>query len=132
MRSTDGGEHWDWTLTEDGLAFTMESTTVGLIAITDGRMSWQEARTKEKANRLRISTDQGKTWQRMELNLPNNLVIYDIQQAGKYLFCSCDNGVYRTADLGKHWDLVREHSGESMIQLVVSGDVLYAVRISGC
>ena len=68
----------------------------GFITIADGGR-WQDG----KPNKLFISTDEGKTWQRIDTGLPLVRDIQDIVQAGNYLFCSTDAGIFRTADSGK-------------------------------
>ena len=127
LRSTDGGEHWDWVLT-DGSAFKTKRIEGGFITVAnDG--SWQEG----KPNKLYTSTDAGKTWQSIDAGLPLVRDIYDIAQAGKYLFCSTDAGISRSADGGKTWELVRARANEKeMFQLAVSGQMVFAVRVFGC
>jgi photosystem II stability/assembly factor-like uncharacterized protein len=133
IRSLDGGENWEKVLTEDGGAYGTTAIDGGFASITEGKLTWQEARTPDKANRLRATFDNGKTWQRIDENLPKKLYIYDIKQAGKYLFSSCDTGVYRSADRGKTWELMRQFdNAKMMLLLVVIGDVVYAVPAEGC
>ncbi|MFN0037037.1 MAG: WD40/YVTN/BNR-like repeat-containing protein [Saprospiraceae bacterium] len=137
MRSTDGGEHWDSVLTEDGGAWKTSFFEGRFVAITQGPKSWQEGPT----NRLRSSADGGKTWQRMDEGFSSALVIYnkepigvinDIKQAGRYLICSCDAGIFRSSDWGKNWEPVFAQSGLKRLQLAVSGNVVYAVKVFGC
>lgn len=128
MRSTDGGEHWDRVLTGHGGAFGTERIEGGFVAITDGGR-WQDG----KPNKLFTSTDGGKTWQRIDAGLPLVRNIHDIVQAGNYLFCSTDAGIFRTADSGKTWELVRLPADErEMIHLAVSGQTVFAVMVFGC
>ncbi len=141
LRSTDGGEHWDKVLTEDFGAWKTQNIEGGLIVITDGG-SWKDG---ARSNRLRISTDQGKTWQRIDGNLslppfmhnmaddmPANLRINDIVQVGKHLFCCTNAGIFRSADLGKNWELVRLSSEKEVFELAGSGQVIFAIQVAGC
>ncbi len=141
LRSTDGGEHWDKVLTEDLGAYNTKPIAGGIITITDGG-SWKD---HSKSNRLRISTDQGKTWQRIDQGLdlnplvfqvdeshPSALIIHDIEQAGKHLFCSTNKGIFRSSDMGKNWELIRLSTSNERIELAVSGLVIYAVQVVGC
>jgi len=93
---------------------------------------------------LRVSKDGGKNWQRLENNLfpiqdqydmDESLAdakdLFDMAQVGKYLFCSFDTGIYRTADQGKTWQLVFNAKGMSF-RMYVSGNVIYAIPSGGC
>ncbi|MBK7939490.1 MAG: exo-alpha-sialidase [Lewinellaceae bacterium] len=127
MRSTDGGEHWDWVMTGNGSAFKTKRIEGGFITVV-APGTWQEA----KPNRLYTSTDGGKTWQQLQ-DLPLVRDIYDIEQAGKYLFCSTDTGISRSSDGGKTWELVRARGDEKeTVNLAVSGQVVFAVLVFGC
>ncbi len=140
LRSTDAGEHWDMVMTEDGSAWNTGFIDGRFVSITQGG-NWQD----EPTNRLRMSADGGKTWQRIDENLSSGQFIFnneiggsriksinDIKKAGKYLFCSCDGGIFRSSDWGKSWEPVFTEKGFKLLQLAVSGDVIYAVKVVGC
>ncbi|MFN0176391.1 MAG: WD40/YVTN/BNR-like repeat-containing protein [Saprospiraceae bacterium] len=140
MRSTDAGEHWDSVLTEDGGAWNLGVIEGRFVSLTQGG-DWQD----DPANRVRMSVDAGKTWQRIDENLASGKFIFnneiggdpvrsinDIKKAGNYLFCSCDAGIFRSADWGKTWEPVFTESGLKLLQLAVSGNVIYAVKVVGC
>ena len=128
LRSTDGGEHWNRVLTGHGGAFGINRTQDRLVAITDGG-PWREG----KPNQLFTSTDGGKTWQRIDAGLPLVRNIHSIEQAGKYLFCSTDAGISRSADGGKTWELIRPRaSDKEILNLAVSGQRIFAVAVFGC
>ncbi len=128
LRSTDGGENWEQVLTNDGAAFKTKRIEGGFITVTNGG-AWQDG----KPNKLYTSTDEGKTWQRIDTGLSLARGIYDIAQAGKYLFCSTDAGISRSADGGKTWELVRARADEKeMFNLAVSGEMVFAVLVFGC
>ena len=141
LRSTDGGEHWDWVLTEDGSAFKTAFHAGCFVTITQGGKAWHDG----VPNRLRFSTDSGKSWQRMDeslawarlgcakdINLAPIQDIYDIKQAGQYLFCSCNAGIFRSSDGGKNWEPVFANKDKRMFELAVSGNVVYAIPVVGC
>jgi|GEM_PF-177390 len=147
LRSTDGGEHWDWVLTEGGQASQTIYRQGRFFAVTNGVHPWKDEASDPNAliGNLYTSADGGKTWQRMDEGLSAfryvNLLeedfsrehyINDIEQAGEYLFCSLDTGIYRSADLGKTWNLVFPASGRRSLNLVASGKVIYAVVVIGC
>ena len=140
-QSTDGGEHWNIVLTEDFGAWHTKTIEGGIVTITEGG-SWKDS---GRSNRIRLSTDQGKTWQRIDMGLsqvpfmfnvdesaPSAQRIYAIEQAGKYLFCSSNAGIFRSPDMGKSWELVRLSNGKEMFELIVSGSIVYAVQVVGC
>jgi hypothetical protein len=97
-------------------------------------------------HRLRASADGGKTWQRMDRamgplqcvydmdeRLAEALDIYDIVQAGEYLFYSFNTGIFRSSDYGKSWELVFPSDGNTSFTLAVAGKVIYAVKgFAGC
>ncbi|MEI6411870.1 MAG: sialidase family protein [Bacteroidota bacterium] len=144
LRSTDEGEHWDNTLNENILA-----KKTGVI---DGHfftiLGTEDVRKPDPAgitNRLRISDDMGKTWHRieqsllpiqnmfdMDVRLADAKDLYDLVQVGKYLFCSFDTGIFRSADEGKTWEPVFPTKGKTTYTIVVSGNVIYAVPGGGC
>jgi len=145
LRSTDGGEHWDLVLTGAGGAYNTKLIGVRFVTITDGDKPWNEASSDGMTNRLYSSADNGKTWQRMDEGIaqirigdemfdffPPTRVINDIEQAGEYLFCSLNAGIFRSSDWGKTWELVRPSNGKKMLNLAVSGKVIYAVVVVGC
>ena len=145
LRSTDGGEHWDWVLTGAGGAYETKLIGDRFVTLTDGNRPWNETPSEGLANRLYSSADGGKTWQRMDEGLSKMPLIFeraddlaparainDIEQAGEYLFCSLDTGIFRSSDWGKNWELVRPSNGKKLINLAVSGKVIYAVTVVGC
>ncbi|MBK6932880.1 MAG: exo-alpha-sialidase, partial [Saprospirales bacterium] len=155
LRSTDGGEHWGWVLTEDGMALKTGRIGGNFVAITSG-FGPPGAETTHPvglaANRLRSSTDGGKTWQRMDESLSAALfspalsiknmdarwsglprAINDIEQVGEYLFCSLEAGVFRSADQGKTWTLVLPSYDGKSFEMTKLGNVIFAVSINaGC
>jgi photosystem II stability/assembly factor-like uncharacterized protein len=141
MHSADGGEHWTLVLTEDFGAWHSKRVAGGLVTITEGG-TWKDP---SRSNRMRISTNGGKTWQRMDEDLPqvpflyqmdesgpSSRRIYAIEQAGKYLFCSTNAGIFRSDNMGKNWALMSLSIGNEMFELVVSGQILYAIHVVGC
>lgn len=140
MRSTDGGEHWDYVLTEDGSAWNTSHQGGRFFSLTQGG-DWQD----NPINRLRMSADGGKTWQRIDESLSSGQLIFnrdlgaspsrminDIKLAGQYLFCSNEAGIFRSSDWGKSWEPVFTESGLKLLQLAVSGNTIYAVKVIGC
>ena len=145
LRSTDGGEHWDVVLDEDILA--KKTGLIGDRFVTIlGTEDPSKVSPEGITNRLRTSADGGKTWQRMEkallpiesiydmdLRLLQTRDIYDIVQAGEYLFCSFDTGIFRSSDWGKTWEPVLPSDGKKVFIMAVSGKVVYAVMaFVGC
>jgi hypothetical protein len=141
MHSADGGEHWTLVLAEDFGAWHTKPIEGGLVTITEGG-TWQDA---NRSNRMRISTDHGKTWQRIDEDLPqvpflyqadengpSARRIYAIDQVGKYLFCSTNAGIFRSDNMGKNWSLIGFSTGKEMFELVGSGSILYAIQVVGC
>jgi photosystem II stability/assembly factor-like uncharacterized protein len=125
LRSADGGEQWDLVLNEGGVGIAVEVIKGGFAAITYC--------SKSESRRVRTSTDGGKTWQAIDEGLPPSLLISSIQQLGDYFYCGHPNGIYRSADHGKTWELQLPTIGEKVFNLSVADGVLYAVlRSGGC
>ena len=98
MRSTDNGEHWQWVISEGGVGIAIERIEGGFAAISYN--------TATKSRRIRISLDSGKTWKAIDEGLPPSLSISSIKQMGKYLICGHPDGIFRSSDMGKTWNIV--------------------------
>jgi len=52
---------------------------------------------------------------------------------GEYLICGHPDGIFRSSDMGKTWNVVHSGVGEKVFRIYVSGNVLYAVAgYPGC
>ena len=139
QRSTDGGEHWENVLDKNILIKKTKALPGRFVAIL-GTKDPDKFIPEGITNRLLTSVDNGKNWQRLEqapLPIQNNNSmdmrlwqtkdIFDIVQAGEYLFCAFDTGVYRSPDQGISWERVFHAKGKSTYSLVVSGNTVYVV-----
>ncbi len=138
MRSKDNGEHWEWVISEGGVGIAVEQIKGGFAAITYN--------TVTKTRRIRTSMDKGKTWKAIDEGLRPSLSIASIKQVGEYLICGHPDGIFRSADMGKTWNMVHSkfNAGKTLsnldftvdkkvFKLYVSGNVVYALlRNSGC
>ena len=125
MRSTDNGEHWEWVISEGGVGIDIEKIEGGFAAITYN--------TETKSRRVRISMDEGKNWQAIDSGLQASESISSIKQNGKYLFCGHPNGIFRSSDQGKTWNLMKPSIDKKVFNMYNSGNVLYAIpRNFGC
>lgn len=125
LRSTDGGEHWEVVVSEGGVGIDVEAVHGGFTAITYN--------TESKTRRVRFSEDGGKTWQPIDAGLPEQASISGIRQVGPFLVCGHPDGIMRSGDRGKTWQLVLPSVGKKVFHLFVSEGVLYAVaKESGC
>lgn len=125
IRSTDGGENWEAVISEGGVGIAVERIKGGFAAITYN--------TTSQTRRVRTSYDGGKTWQAIDAGLPPSLSIASIVQVGESFFCGHPNGIYRSSDQGKTWELLHPSVENKVFNLSVSGNVLYAIlRNGGC
>jgi photosystem II stability/assembly factor-like uncharacterized protein len=154
IRSTDQGEHWESVISEGGVGIAIERIDGGFAAISFN--------SKTQSRRIRISLDHGKTWQAIDEQLAPSMNISSIKQVGKYLVVGHPDGIFRTSDMGKTWNMVHPSvekiefkSGKAwkmadfnggitgnvdepmddrkVFKIYVSGPVLYAVaRNGGC
>jgi photosystem II stability/assembly factor-like uncharacterized protein len=141
MRSTDNGEHWQSVISEGGVGIAIERIDDGFAAISYN--------TTTKSRRIRISLDNGKTWEAIDEGLRPSLSISSIKQIGNYLLVGHPDGIFRSSNMGKTWNSVHPGVEElgytktwkidplndrrKVFKLYVSGNVLYAVaKDSGC
>lgn len=123
IRSSDGGENWDAVISEGGVGIAVECIKGGFAAITYN--------TRSETRRVRTSYDGGKTWQAIDAGLPASLSIASIVQVGDDFFCGHPNGVFRSSDKGKTWQLLLPSMGNKVFNLSVSGNVIYAIPRNG-
>jgi photosystem II stability/assembly factor-like uncharacterized protein len=140
LRSTDNGERWEWVINEGGVGIAIERIDGGFAAISYN--------TSTKSRRIRISFDSGKTWKAIDEGLQPSLSISSIKQMGRYLICGHPDGIFRSSDMGKTWNIVHSpvdnafkitwnvvpsSDNRKVFKIYASGNVLYAVaRDSGC
>jgi photosystem II stability/assembly factor-like uncharacterized protein len=125
MRSTDKGENWDWVISEGGVGIDVAHIDGGFAAISYNTMT--------KSRRVRISMDKGKTWKTIDAGLQPSDAVSSISQLGKYLICGHPDGIFRSSDMGKTWNIAMPSIGKKVFSIYVAGNTLYAVpRNAGC
>lgn len=125
IRSTDGGESWDSVLYEGGVGIDIAPIQGGFAAIT--------CNTASQTRRVRTSYDGGKSWQAIDAGLPPSLFISSIIQVGEDFLCGHPEGVFKSSDQGKTWQLILPTIENRIFNLSISGKVIYAVpRSGGC
>ncbi|MAT54734.1 MAG: glycosyl hydrolase [Saprospirales bacterium] len=123
QRSTDGGDNWEVVLNEGGVGIAVEVIENGFAAINFN--------TSSESRRIRVSYDGGTSWQAIDKGIPASLSIASIKQVGKYFFCGHPDGIFRSADNGKSWELLWPSIGEKVFNLEVVDGVIYAVAMDG-
>ncbi|HET9432191.1 MAG TPA: hypothetical protein VFO37_00480, partial [Chitinophagaceae bacterium] len=123
IRSTDDGETWETVISEGGVGINIAPIDGGFAAITFN--------TQSETRRVRTSYDGGKTWQAVDADLPPSMKISSIIQVGDYFFCGHPNGIYRSGDKGKTWQLILPSIENKVFNLSVSGNVIYAIPSAG-
>jgi hypothetical protein len=123
IRSTDDGETWETVTSEGGVGIYIAPIDGGFAAITFNIQS--------DTRRVRTSYDGGKTWQAIDADLPPSMKISSIIQVGDYFFCGHPNGIYRSGDKGKTWQLILSSIENKVFNLSVSGNVIYAIPSAG-
>lgn len=119
MRSTDHGEHWEWVIREGGVGIAIERIEGGFAAIS--------CNTKTMSRRIRVSLDNGKTWKAIDEGLQPSLFISSIKPMGEYLICGHPDGIFRSSDMGRTWNMVHSGVDQKVFRIYVSGEILYAV-----
>ena len=137
LRSTDGGEHWSEVLPDEGGIY--QTSLIGdRFAAVRLAGPWRSA-GENGSNRAYTSADDGMGWQRLDANLPDQALspiqeVYDLRQAGEFLFCCHKAGISCSTDGGQTWELVHPATiaGEKVrFNLAVSGRTVYAVVVRG-
>ncbi len=128
-RSTDGGTNWEHVLQAPKcFPYKMGHWGNGLITLIEEQ---QEDFRKNTAY-IATSNDDGKTWQSLDKGIDPQWRTGDLKQSGKYLFLGHNKGISRSADGGKTWELVHPLHIEGSYNIVVDGDIVYAVYFVGC
>jgi photosystem II stability/assembly factor-like uncharacterized protein len=140
IRSTDNGENWAVVSSDEFVAWDVKQIKGGFAAIT----SSSESSTRE----LRTSYDGGKTWQPIDAGLQGKDFIDSIWrtwndrlrlqafstsiiQVGENFFCIHPDGIFRSSDKGKKWELLLPSVEDKVFNLFVSGNVIYAIPSKG-
>lgn len=135
LRSSDNGDHWEFVHNSEGFASVSGLVDGQFVAITSGEDSSKSLMLKPGGlvNRLRISSDGGRTWLPTDKMILPYEYISDIYQSGQYYFSSNEKGVFRSSDKGKSWKLVLPSKDKLMINMSDSGKVIYAIKeFNGC
>lgn len=123
IRSTDNGLSWKKAVSEGGVGIYLTRINDGFVGITYN--------STLKSRRVRISKDDGKTWQAIDAGLPRHANIANVIQAGNFYYCGHPDGIFRSSDKGKHWELIHSTVDDKVFNLSVSGKVIYAIAKSG-
>jgi len=136
IRSADAGKHWNYVLGDEGGTYNIRVMDNHFVAIRVAG-EWHPYTSDNPWLTfaynipLRNSTDDGKTWQRLDVGLLPIRSIQDVVQVGKYLFCSHNKGISRSADGGKSWELIyalKNNTGPSVrIDLMIYAESILAI-----
>lgn len=137
VRSTDGGENWTCVLPHDGSAYSANLIKGRLPSVPDRfavaciATPWRTS--AEGVQLLRTSSD-GKTWQRTAEVVPSAPTIFNLTQAGEYVFCSHEKGISRSSDWGETWQPIHapaELEDMYRFELAGFGQTVFAVIVWG-
>ncbi|MFD2888774.1 sialidase family protein [Chitinophaga cymbidii] len=140
IRSTDNGENWAVVTSKSDVAWDVKQIKGGFAAITSSSAS--------NTRRLRTSYDGGKTWQPIDAGPLDKAFIGSIWrtwndrprvqafltpiiQAGENFFSAHPDGIFRSSDKGKTWELLLPSVENKVFNLFVSGNVIYAIPSKG-
>lgn len=138
IRSTDNGENWTVVTSDSSVALDVKPIEGGFAAMT--------STTEKNPRGIRTSYDGGKTWQP---NNAGNKVLIDsiartwndrprvkafwnsIIQVGENFYFPHRDGIYRSSDNGKTWKFLLPSIKEKVFNLLVSGNMMYAIPSKG-
>jgi photosystem II stability/assembly factor-like uncharacterized protein len=140
IRSTDDGENWTVVKSEGSVAFDVKPINGGFAAIT--------ASSEKSKRSLHTSYDGGKTWQPIDTGLQNKVLVDSIWrtwndrprvqasmtsiiQVGENFFCTHPDGIFKSSDKGTAWKLLLPAVHGKVLNLSVSGNVIYAIASKG-
>jgi photosystem II stability/assembly factor-like uncharacterized protein len=135
IRSTDNGENWEFVTGEGDAAFDVKQVKGGFAALTP---------TKANIRGVSTSCDGGKTWQPGDAGRKDKVVIdsifrtwnerprlqafqTSITQVGENFFCTHPDGIFKSSNKGKTWELLLPSVKDKVFNLFVSGNVIYAI-----
>jgi photosystem II stability/assembly factor-like uncharacterized protein len=125
LRSTDGGNHWDWALEDGGSYKSIHQLDGALVAFMYKEGTWK--------TRFLSTSNLDTNWQHLAKGLSGMKSINDFEQAGDTIYCSHDGGVSRSDDRGKTWKLLRPAPEDNMmLRLAISGGKVFVVKTAGC
>jgi hypothetical protein len=140
IRSSDNGENWALGTSEHALTFDVKQIKGGFAAIT----SSSESNTR----RIRTSYDGGKTWQPIDASLQGKVFTDSVRRTwndrlrlqafmtsiikvGENFFCAHPDGIFKSSDKGRTWNLLLPSIEDKVFNLFVSGNVIYAIPSKG-
>jgi hypothetical protein len=140
IRSVDGN-HWNSVVSEADALYNISVINHQLVANREAiewNMTHQDNSYLNKANNNSIlsSVDGGKTWQAMNTNGISSKIVYDVIQAGNYLFASHAEGISRSADGGKTWTTIpfkiSKYETQKIKLIKAENSILAFVINTGC
>jgi photosystem II stability/assembly factor-like uncharacterized protein len=135
IRSTDNGETWEPVISGDGVVWDVKQIKGGFAAITSGSDSSPRS--------LKTSYDGGKTWQPIDAGLQDKVMrtwndrpflerfMTSIIQVDENLLCTHADGILKSSDKGKTWKLLLPSVEDKVFNIIVSGNVIYAIPSKG-
>ncbi len=132
IHSLDGGETWINSLKDEKSFYKPYILNGRLIALRSG-----DPKNLTSTNALWEMNLENFCWKDVSKTFLKDEQVFQILDMGEYLFCSHKNGISRSRDGGKTWELVKEKISEDQLmryELVKSDDIIYAVSIwaAGC
>lgn len=129
VRSTDGGNHWEWVqkdYNKPKLTAQLDGKLAVFVHETDG---WKKVTVGATSDAVGCTSN----WQHLTQGLGTFRNVYHLAQMGKWLFCSYEGGIARSADQGKTWSpIFLTPNDQTVLHFVVSGQRIFAVKSFGC
>lgn len=129
LRSVDGGEHWDWYHKRNGDHAMMTRMDGKLMLLSYQGGAWKQILLGNAA--AEIGSDRA-TSEFLE-SISGFVNVSEVTQMGQYLFCSHREGLSRSTDKGKTWELIFPAIGDNkVLHVLTAGNSVFVIQSFGC
>ncbi len=130
--SMDNGLTWKSANLNLGSVFEVERMEDILIIRCSGVQEGTFGPHTEFSSHIYYSLNNGKTWQNMDPNISIKKNLRQVIKHGNYFYCTHKDGISKTSDFGKSWELVLPNASEDKVyQLNIHCNDLYCIQVQG-
>jgi photosystem II stability/assembly factor-like uncharacterized protein len=75
-----------------------------------------------------IASQKGSKWQAIDHGFRESESISSIKLLREYFICGHPDGIFRSSDMGKTWNIVKPSVDKKVFNIYISGNLLYAIQ----